>query len=277
MPALRGELGRDRRQEPRVGQQSKPDGRDGRREDAAQFLRDPLARQEPDPVGPCLDPGQGGGLHPEAKGRGEPDHAKHPQGVLLESVAWVADRSQDAGRDVGLPAVRVHEVRGATGERATGRCAPGDGIGGDVAAREIQLDRVGELDPMRTSEVGVVVIGTQGRDRDVAGRRVMGRDDDRPERVLVQGMGEERKGLLGQRGRRQIPVVGHATQQRVAHGATHHVRRMLGAPQGGQQPEDRCRDRGRDGGRSVGPRPVGRQFFPMKRYIRHVSLRSSAR
>ncbi len=66
--------------------------------------------------------------------------------------------------------------------------APGHRVDREVAARQVELDRVAELDPVRAAEVGVVVVGPEGRDLEVL---AVAPDRDRPEPVLVDGAREE--------------------------------------------------------------------------------------
>ena len=261
--ALRGEVGRDRGQQPGVAQQPKADRRRGRAEQLVELGRDPLARQVGDELGPCLDPGQRRRLHPELERGREPDGTDHPQRVLLESVARLADGSQDPGADVEDAAVRVHE-----GRRLAGACAPGHRVDREVAPGEVELDRVAELDAVRSAEVGVVVVGPERRDlEDLA----VAADGDRPEPVLVDGAREGLEELFRASARREVPVERLAAQHEVAQRTADEVRRVPGLPERAEQAVDRTRDRLPD----VGRRP--RQLRPRNRYDRHASLCSSAR
>ena len=101
-----------------------------------------------------------------------------------------------------------------TGDLAGGRTArigaPRHRVDREVAAGEVGLDRVPELDAVRAPEVGVVVVLAEGRDLDVA---VVGRPDrDRPEPVLVDRAREQRLDPVRAGVRREIPVERFAAQ-----------------------------------------------------------------
>ena len=90
--------------------------------------------------------------------------------------------------DVASPVVRVHQLgRLRRAAIAVGRRAPGHRVAREVATRQVELDGVAELDAMRPPEVGVVVVGAEGRDLvdlAVAAHR------HRPEAVLVDRVGQ---------------------------------------------------------------------------------------
>ena len=134
---------------------------------------------------------------------------------------------------------------------------------------EIEFDRIGEFDVMRTTEVGVVVVGSEGRDLDVGHVAVCRCDGHGPELVLVAHGREERLGLLRERGRGEIPVRGEPAQHDVANGPADDVRGMAVGP---ERLEEVAHARG-DGGRDV----WRGQFRPRNRYVRQRSLRSSTR
>ena len=102
--------------------------------------------------------------------------------------------------------------------RPPGSDPPGHRVDREVAAGQVQLDAVAELDPVRSPEVGVVVIRPERRDLEDL---VVVADGDRAEPVLVDGVREERDDRLGQRPRREVPVLaagdpgrGRATSRR---------------------------------------------------------------
>ena len=147
------------------------DGR-GAAEQLVELGGDPLAREVARPARPVPDPGQRLRLQLESERRRQPDGADHPQGVLLEA-------RRRSRRPRGGP-VRRRRHRPPYGSTSAGRLsrargAPGHRVDGEVAAGEVELDRVAELDPVRSPEVGVVVVGPEGRDledrRRRAGRR----------------------------------------------------------------------------------------------------------
>jgi hypothetical protein len=120
---------------------------------------------------------------------------------------------------------------------------------------------------MGPPEIGVVVVGPEGRDL----KLVTGTPDgDRPELVLVDGVLEQRSGLLGQRRAGQVPVAARPSEKGVSQGPADDIRRMSRAPERSKEVVDRVRDRA--------AQVVGMaQFRPRKRYVRQASLRSSAR
>ena len=120
----------------------------------------------------------------EPERRREPDGPDHPERVLLEPGARVADRAEHAG-DARRRARRTGPTN--AGRFARSR-APGHRVDREVAARQVELDGVAELDAVRSPEVGVVVVGPEGRDlEDLA----VAPDGDGPEPVLVDGAREE--------------------------------------------------------------------------------------
>ena len=125
-------------------------------------------------------------------------------------------------------------------------------------ARSSSID-VAELDPVRPPEVGVVVVGPEGRDlEDLA----VVPDGDRPEPVLVDGVREERDDRLGQRVRGEVPVVRAPAEDDVAQRAADDVRGVAGRPERLEQVVDGAGDRVRDGGRPAGR---ARQLRPRNR------------
>ena len=203
------------------------------------------------------------GFDLELERRGESDGADHPQRVLLEPGRRIADGAQDAGSRIERPAVRVDQ-RG----RLARAPAPGHRVDREVAARQVGFDRIAELDPMGTPEVGVVVVGPEGRDLEML---AVAPDGDRPELVLVDGVGEELDDLLGQCLRGEVPVGRDAPEDDVAQRTADDVRRVTGPPDRRQQVVDGSRDRCLDRGRRT------RQLRPRNRYERHASFRSSPR
>ena len=247
----------------RVAHQPEPDRRRRRAEQLVQLGGDPLARQVDDQPGPCLDPGQRGRLDPEVEGRGEPDRPDHPERVLLEAFPGFADRSQHPVVDIEDAAVGVDERR-----RVTRSGPPGHRVDREVAARQIDLDRVAELDPERPPEVVVVVIGPEGRDLEDLARLP---DRDGPEAVLVDGARKELDQAFGACVRREVPIGREPVEGQVAQRAADDVGRVTGRPERPEQAIDGGRDRVPDDDRTP------RQLRPRNRYERHASLCSSAR
>ena len=184
------------------------------------------------------------GLDLEAERRGEAHRPEHPQRVLLEPRARVADRAQRPRGRVREPAERVDQAR-----RLARRRAPGHRVDGEVAAGEVGLERRPELDPVGPPEVGVVVLAPERRDL-VLGLAPPHRH--RPERVLVRGVGEDGERLVGQRVGREIPVLRRLAQRRVAERPADDVHGVSGTPQRGHQLANRVGngpgDRAGDGG-----------------------------
>jgi hypothetical protein len=112
---------------------------------------------------------------------------------------------------------------------------------------------------VRPSEVGVVVVGSEGRDLEVL---AVVSDGHGAEAVLVDGHGEERDDLLGHRVGGQVPVVGTAIEDQVAQRPADHVPGVSGRPEHVEDAIDGGGDRVRDG-----RRPAGRtgQLRPRKR------------
>ena len=109
-----------------------------------------------------------------------------------------------------------------------GAGAPRDGVDREVAAGEVELDVVPELDPVRAPEVGVVVVGPEGRD---LVDRVALADRDGPELVLVDRAGEDGEEPVRSRVGREIPVLGRPAEERVPDRAADDVRRVAVRPQ----------------------------------------------
>ena len=201
-PRARREIGPS---SPVSAMQPKPDRRRRRGEQLVELGGDPLARQVADQLGPCLDPGQRGGFDPELEGRRQPDGPDHPERVLLEPARRARRRRAGRARsDVEAP-----PYGSMSAAASPGRAAPGHRVDREVAARQVDLDRVAELDPVRPPEVGVVVVGAEGRDLEGL---AVAPDGDRPEPVLVDRAREELDDALGQCVRREVPVVGRAPE-----------------------------------------------------------------
>ena len=266
--ALGGELRRDRRQQARVGQQPQPDRRRRRARGASSSsaaIRSP--DRWPTSSARAWIAGQRRGLDPEPEGRGEPDGADHPQGVLLEPVR--AGRRPRAGCRRAMSASPPYGSTSAVPRLSARRQPrPPQAIALTVKSRRARSTSivVAELDPVRTAEVGVVVVGPERRDLEHV---AVVADGDRPERVLVDGAGKELdRACSGSASSRQVPVGRSPAQQGVAQRSTHDVRRMpgrraahRGLPAGRARPGSRPRRRP-----AVDRVGLGRQFRPRKRY-----------
>ena len=218
-----------------------------------------------DQLRPCADRGQCGGLDAELEHRREADRPDHPKGVLLESGVRLADGAQDPGVEVEDAAVRVDE-RG----RLARSCAPGHRVDREVPASQVDIDRVAELDAVRSPEVGVVMVGPEGRDLEW---RAVAADRHGPELVLIDGAREQLDELLGTGVRREVPVVWTPIEDDITQRPPDDIRGMPRHPERPKQVVDGAGDGSLDRGRR---RRIG-QLRPRKRYVRHASLCSSRR
>ncbi len=105
-------------------------------------------------------------------------------------------------------AVRIDEC----GLRASGR-APGERVDREVAPREVDLHRVTELDTMWPPVVRVVVVGAECCHLEQAAAVA---NHHGAERVLIHGLREHAKHLVGTCIGGQVPVQREPAEQRVA-------------------------------------------------------------
>ena len=147
-------------------EQPEPDRRRRCGQQLVELGRDPLPGEVRHELGVVGERAERRRLDGELEGRGEPNRPDHPEGILPEPRRRVADGPEDPGVDIGQPVVRVDERGGLAGSRA-----PGHRVHREVAAGEVELDRVAELDPVRPPEVGVVVVAPERRDLEDARRR----------------------------------------------------------------------------------------------------------
>ena len=222
-PALRGELRRDRREEPGVAQR------------AAARPTAPVAASSLSSSAPMRSPERcatssarrlrsrraSPGSIAEVEGRREPDGADHPQRVLVEPRARDRRRRAGAGPDVERAAERVDERCGR--RRPVG---PPHAMALTVKSRRARSSSivVAELDPMRPAEVGVVVVGPEGRDLECL---AVAADGHRAEAVLVDRAGEQLDEPLGPGVGGEVPVGGRPIEQR-RRAATRRPRRRRG-------------------------------------------------
>ena len=234
--ALCREVGREMDQQVRIAQQPEPDGRDRGGQQLVEFGGDPLARQVATSEDRAWMPASVAASTPRSERRREPDRPDHPERVLFEARPRIADRAEDTSRRVGAAAVRIHQGRALAVGRPARVGAPGHRVDREVAAREVGLDGVPELDPMRAPEVGVVVVLAERRDLDVA---MVGRaNGDGPEPVLVDRAGEERLDPVRPGVGGEIPVVRLAAEHDVADRAAHDIRGVAVRPQGPEHVQD---------------------------------------
>ena len=130
---------------------------------------------------------------------------------------------------------------------------------------------------MRPTEVGVVVVGAEGRDLDLGDVRVVRADRDRPELVLVDGAREQLERAFRRRRRGEVPVLRRPAQEAVAERPADHIGSVATGPERAEQAVDDVRDRAFEVGWGRHVARSGRQFRPRNRYVRHASFRSSTR
>ena len=245
---------------------------------AASSLSSSVAIRSPerwrDQLGRRLDAGQRRGLDVEARASRRAARSRTIRSASSSNrCRWIADRTQQVRR-------------GCRRRRRTGPRAPGEPAASAVAPHAIALhvrsrrarstlDRVAELDPVRPTEVGVVVVGAERRDLvDVATV-----DGSRPSRT---GSRRRSPGSAPGPARAARRMRGPSPRPG-ARGARRAASRRRRTPRG-------RRPRGSRAGRGprTGSRPAGsaravasgsrrRQFRPRNRYVRHASLFSSAR
>ena len=159
---------------------------------------------------------------------------------------------------------------------APGSPSASSGIGhrvhGEVAPREVLVERVAEGDVVGTPMVGVGAVAPERGDLVDA---VVERHGHRPEAVLVAGTREEGEEAIGPGVGRHVPVQGRRAAQQVADAAADQVGLVAA---GAQRARDRAdairdrrrghrvlRDRRRGGARIDRCQLAGRQFTPRKR------------
>ena len=210
-PRCASSSGRTTARSPVVGHQSQPGRGPVRREQLPELRGDPLAGHVGGQRRVRANRLERRRLDRELEHGGEPDRADHPQRVLAEPRGRITDRPKDPRLDVGDASERIDDRRAGRAPGAAvpgrGRGAPGDGVDREVAPGEVELDVVAELDPVGTPEVGVVVIGPEGRD---LVDRVALADRHGPELVLVDGAREDGQQPVGSRVRGEVPVARQA-------------------------------------------------------------------
>src|SRR5438309_4991148 len=106
------ELRKDDGEQPEVAQHSKRDRRLRSGEDLHHLLLDALSRERPGEQRGFADRVGGPRIDREAEQRREPHGTQHPERVLLEALARLADRADDARVEVALAPERIHELTG---------------------------------------------------------------------------------------------------------------------------------------------------------------------
>ena len=225
-PALRSQLGRDHREQPGLLQESEADGRAWRAKKLLELGGDAFPRKMRGQVGPLPDRRQGGRLDREVQHGGEPDRSNHSECVLVESGRRITDGPKDSRPDIRTPTEGIDQLE--FGWRSPAPSAPGHGIDGEIPPREVGLERIAELDPMRPPVVRVVVVAPVGRDRVIL---AVAPNEDRPESVLVDGTREQRLEPFGSSLGREIPVPGLPFQQPIPQRAADDESVVVMAPQ----------------------------------------------
>ena len=159
---LRGQVGRDAREQARLGEQ--PQARStGVRPRAACRAR----RRSVRPTG-------GRRVRPGRRSRPASSASTSNSSVAASRTARTIRSASSSNRRAGSPTARRSRAPmsatpsyGSTSPGVAARSARAPhaiALHGEVAAREVELDRVAELDPVRAAEVGVVVVGPERRD-----------------------------------------------------------------------------------------------------------------
>ena len=151
------------RQEPRVVQEPQPGRRPLGGQELGELGGDPLARQVPRRARPW--PRCRPASRPRSRSRASwpaerrgPSAARPPRTARRGSPTARSDRAARSARP----------SYGSTSDGAApGLGAPGHRVDREVAPGQVELERRAELDPVRPAEVGVVVVGPEGRDLDV--------------------------------------------------------------------------------------------------------------
>ena len=252
-PGCGASSGGDRGEQSGVGQEPQPDRRPVRGEQLPQLVAMRSPDRCRDDVGRVVDRRP---ASPARSSKSSVAARRTARSIRSASsskrVRGIADRPQELVRR-GRPGRRAGR-RGVGG--SPGCCAPGHRVDREVAPGEVELDRVAELDPVRPAEVGVVVVGAEGRDLDLGDVGVVGAHRDRAERVLVDGTREQRRASARAVRRWRGPSPWPAGRAGVAQRTAHDVRGMPAGPQrarGGRGRRrgsrvrgrsTRCRDRG---------------------------------
>jgi len=207
--------------EPGLHQDLQPEPRLAREQQLAQLVAHPLRGHDRDPLGHAHRGRVRRGVEREAQLRREPCAAHHAQRVVVERLAGVDGRAEHSSGQVGQPVERVDEgqLRQAHGHR----------VDGEVASRQVAVERVPEHD-LGLAGRRVVGVGAVRRhlDDDVLARRASRAEPARADGaelaadvpVRVAPAGEDRLGLVGGRRRREVEVGAEPTEEGVTHRPT---------------------------------------------------------
>ena len=256
---LAGEVRRHDGQQAGLLHQAQPDGRPRGREQLDQLGEDTLPRQVGGQPGVATDRLHGRGIDLEVERGRQADGPDHPQCVFLEAPVGIAHRPEETEGKISATAVGIDE------DRLHARPgAPGDRVHGEIAAREVLLDRLAELDRVRMAVVGVRDVAPEGGDLVL---RPAVAHNHRSEAILVDGPREEGHDPLGRGVGGQVPIGRLTAQQGVAETPAYDVCRVAAAPECCEQMADGCRDLG-------GTRRRGRALTPVNGQGTGTSARS---
>ncbi len=257
-PPLAGELRRDDGEQPCLPAQAQRDRGPIRAQEADQLREGPLGGDASGQAGLDRERGPRRRLDGEAERRDEADGPQHSQGVLTEAGARIPDGADDPRLEVGPAVERVDDVTGRTGlvERDRHR------VDGEVAAGEVVVERVAEGDVVGPPVIRVRPVAAEGGH--LVGPVGQGHDD-RPEAVLVAGVGQEGEEAIGAGVGGHVPVAGDDAPREVPHAAADEMDLVAGGHEGARDRPDAPGDHGRDGPWVDRSEPAGRQFRPRKR------------
>ena len=219
-----GNLGQELVEEPGVVQEPEPGRGVVDDEELVQLVADPLGRHDLHPVAQLLDRRLQRSVGLQAVCRDETRRSEHSQRIVGERLLRCEGRAQPVVHEkVGAPVERIDEL--GLGERQCHR------VHGEVAARKIGLDRVGEFDS-RLARVRVVGLGAVGRDLEGAVAL------PRPDRAEALALGpqcvgpsvQERLRLLGPSvgGEIDVRVLEGTVREQIADDATDEVQPVPG-------------------------------------------------
>ena len=225
--AHRRDLGQDDRQESRGLEQLEAPAGATLDEDLDDLVPDALGRDVGEVRGRGHDRRVGRGVDCESEPGSEAHGAEHPQAVLVDARARVADRADHPGAKVVGAA---DEVDDAVGERV-----PEERVDGEVAPARILLRRA-EVDAARAASVDVGVVGAEGGDFEA--RAAVQDEDDAELRADRDGSGKEGLYGLGRGVGRDVVVERLPAEEAIAHASAGEVGVVPGVA---QAPEDLSR------------------------------------
>ena len=179
-PALRGEVGRDDRQQPGLLREPQPDRRPGRREQLLQLRPDPLPGEVGDQRG--MVPGWRPASRARSRTPAWPPAGRRGSSAARPRGTGRRGRRRRAGSRRSRSARPPNGSTSAFGPASPAVAPPRDGVDREVAAGEVGHDVLAELHAVRPPEVRVLVLGAEGGDLEHV---VVATDGHGPEAVLV--------------------------------------------------------------------------------------------